>query len=352
MKEMDNVVIDGLDETYATNVDVDDVLSPSVMLVDFVIDGSGSMSCYEITMRECLEHYKNAICNSKQADEMLVSKTIFSSTIETGGYVAPEDFNTDYDAQGCTKLYDAIIDRKQRMLDYMEQLKDNGTNARACLIILSDGKDYGSKYRASDAREAILQLISKEITVAFIAFGQLFARKVKEYYDKGECINEDNFIKVVDEIFKQMLNLCSDTSFIFQNYCFTILVCFELEDEFVVYSCGDGYIIKENEDGITFEQLDDGEYPCYYIYNYIEDKTSLTEYTDGVTFKVKRFSKEEYLNIGVATDGLRYYENLFDVEKNNFLKFLHEGKEGQIEKLINRNNNRNGMFHDDISICF
>ena len=172
MKEMDNVVIDGLDETYATNVDVDDVLSPSVMLVDFVIDGSGSMSCYEITMRECLEHYKNAICNSKQADEMLVSKTIFSSTIETGGYVAPEDFNTDYDAQGCTKLYDAIIDRKQRMLDYMEQLKDNGTNARACLIILSDGKDYGSKYRASDAREAILQLISKEITVAFIAFGQ------------------------------------------------------------------------------------------------------------------------------------------------------------------------------------
>ena len=172
MKEMNNVVIDGLDETYAANIDVEDVMSPSVMLIDFAIDGSSSMYSYEKTMQDCLEHYKNAICNSKQADEMLVSKTIFSSTIETGGYVAPEDFNTDYEAHGCTKLYDTIIDRKQRMLDYMEQLKDNGTNARACLVILTDGEDYGSTYHASDARNAIQQLISKEITVAFIAFGQ------------------------------------------------------------------------------------------------------------------------------------------------------------------------------------
>ena len=54
----------------------------------------------------------------------------------------------------------------------MEQLKNNGTNARACMIILSDGLDNDSQYRASDARQAIQDLISKEITVAFIAFGQ------------------------------------------------------------------------------------------------------------------------------------------------------------------------------------
>ena len=171
-KYLDNVVVDGLDETNATNMDVDEVASPSVMLVDFAIDGSGSMDSYESVMQECLQHYKNAICNSKQADEMMVSKTIFASSIETGGYVAPEDFNSDYRAGGRTRLYDAIIDRRQRMLDYMSQLKSNGTNARACMIILSDGYDYGSTYRASDARNAILDLISKEITVAFIAFGQ------------------------------------------------------------------------------------------------------------------------------------------------------------------------------------
>ena len=69
-------------------------------MVDFTIDGSGSMDIYEAVMQECLQYYKNAICNSKQADEMMVSKTIFASSIETGGYVAPEDFNSDYRAGG------------------------------------------------------------------------------------------------------------------------------------------------------------------------------------------------------------------------------------------------------------
>lgn len=171
-ENLDNIVIDGLDETYAMNMDVDDVMSPSVFLADFLIDGSGSMSSYEDVMRDCLEHYKEAIANSKQADEMMVSKTIFESEITTGGYVAPADFNTDYSAGGRTRLYDAIIDRRQRMLDYMDQLKNNGTNVRSCLIILTDGHDYGSQCRASDARQAVQDLISKEITVAFIAFGQ------------------------------------------------------------------------------------------------------------------------------------------------------------------------------------
>lgn len=169
---LDNIVVDGLDETYATNMDVEDVASPSVMLVDFAIDGSGSMYRYERVMQECLEHYKQAIRNSKQADEMLVSKTVFASTIETGGYVAPDDFNTDYSADGYTKLYDTIIDRRQRLLNYMEQLKDNGTNARACMVILTDGQDVGSHYDASDARKAIQDLIDREVIVAFIAFGQ------------------------------------------------------------------------------------------------------------------------------------------------------------------------------------
>ena len=183
-------------------------------------------------------------------------------------------------------------------------------------------------------------------------FGQLFARKAKEYFDKGESVCEENFIEVINSIFEKMLELCNDISFIFQNYCFTILVCFETEDEFVVYSCGDGYIIKENDEGVSFDRLDDGEYPCYYIYNFITDKSTLIEYKDGVNFKVTRFAKTDYFNVGVASDGLRYAENLLDVERAKLMKFLHEGKGPQIEVLINRNNRKNEMFHDDISICF
>ena len=65
-----------------------------------------------------------------------------------------------------------MIDRRQRMYDYMEQLKNNGTNVRACMVILSDGDDNASNNRKSVARAAIQDLISKEITVAFIAFGK------------------------------------------------------------------------------------------------------------------------------------------------------------------------------------
>ena len=214
---MDNITIDGLDETYATNMDVDDVVSPSVMLVDFLIDGSGSMDPYERAMCECLEHYKEAISNSKQSDEMLVSKTVFESTIETGGYVAPEDFNTDYSAGGCTRLYDAIIDRRQRMLDYMDQLKNNGTNARACLIILSDGEDYGSQYRASDARQAIQDLISKEITVAFIAFGQgafgvADSIGVKKNNVKEVSNDESELRRVIDLVSKSAISASKKAS--------------------------------------------------------------------------------------------------------------------------------------------
>lgn len=214
---LDNIIIDGLDETYATNMDVEEVEAPSVMLVDFLIDGSGSMDPYEIAMRECLEHYREAIVNSKQADEMMVSKTVFESRIETGGYVAPEDFNTDYTAGGCTRLYDAIIDRRQRMLDYMDQLKNNGTNARACMVILSDGADNVSQYRASDARKAIQDLISKEITAAFIAFGQdafgiADSIGVKKNNVKEVSNDESELRRVIDLVSKSAISASKKAS--------------------------------------------------------------------------------------------------------------------------------------------
>ena len=82
------------------------------------------------------------------------------------------------------------------------------------------------------------------------------------------------------------------------------------------------------------------------------DKSALTAYQEGVNFKVFRFSKSNYANVGVATDGLRFSENLFAAEWNKLLKFLQEGKGSRIEKLVNRNNLQTGLFHDDISICF
>ena len=148
---------------------------------------------------------------------MLVSKTVFNSTIKTGGYVAPEDFNTDYSAYGRTKLYDTIIDRRQRLLNYMEQLKNNGTNARACMVILTDGEDVGSWYRASDARQAIQDLISKEITVAFIAFGQdafgvADSLGIRKQNVKQVSNDESELRKVIDLVSKSAISASKKAS--------------------------------------------------------------------------------------------------------------------------------------------
>lgn len=169
--DFDGITIDGLDEAMEANLDVDELESANTTVIDFIIDGSGSMSDVELSMRDCLEHYKNAISNSKQADEMVVSKTVFNSYVDNGGYVKPEDFDPSYYTSGRTKLYDAIIGRHQMLVDYMNQINDAGGTPRGVLVILSDGWDNYSNFSVSDARQAIADLKKREITVAFITFG-------------------------------------------------------------------------------------------------------------------------------------------------------------------------------------
>lgn len=175
-------------------------------------------------------------------------------------------------------------------------------------------------------------------------------QELTEHLNKGE-IPEEAFLGIVNVVFERMLSICSETTFIFENYCFTILACLEYENEFVVYSCGDGFIIKEDLEGITFDKLDDGEYPAYYVYNWV-DPSSLKDYKEGVKFKVARYSKANYINVGVASDGLRFFDDLYDPEKYKFWNNLSIGKGPQIEMLITKNNRNYSTFKDDISICF
>lgn len=179
--------------------------------------------------------------------------------------------------------------------------------------------------------------------VGVALFGQLLSKKCDE-------LTLDNFENYVREIFMSLVSICpGDDEFRTNNLSFTILACFETEDEFVVLSCGDGYIITQKGDVISYLQLDDGEYPKYYVYNYILDKSSLNEYQSGVEFSEYHFDKLVYDNVGVATDGLRFKENLDNLDNTRFSTFLYERKNGKMAMLINRNSS---VFKDDISICF
>ena len=166
----------GVNETYANNAPIEDLESERQTLIGFYVDESGSMSSYEDTMRDCLKKFQKTIKNSKESDEMLISKTTFASTVNPGGYQLIDDMNVDYDAYGSTKLYDCIVDGQKRLVDgngggYMEKLQANGIKTKAVVAIFSDGQDVSSQCSLNDARRAIEFLHKKEIVVAFVAFG-------------------------------------------------------------------------------------------------------------------------------------------------------------------------------------
>lgn len=153
-------------------------------------------------------------------------------------------------------------------------------------------------------------------------------------------------IKDIDNTFEILTSIIGTAPSEIRDYmCFTILYIVEDEEEFKVYVCGDGYIIKQTIDNeIEYQEIDNGKYPIYYSYNYTP-KESLGLYKDGVIFQEFKFSKQEYSSIGVTTDGIRY---IFGAEfEEEFTKLILNRKINAIKRLINREHKH---FKDDITI--
>lgn len=174
----------------------------------------------------------------------------------------------------------------------------------------------------------------------------LFAQLLAEY---SELITVESFKEVVNGIFSILTNIQNTDSFNLANLQFTIVACLETEDEFVVMSCGDGYILTTDGIKVTPIILEENVDPSYYICNYVIDKSILVRNRDGVDFTIAHFSKKEYANVGVATDGFRFVEQLSGSERELFFQYLLEGRKGKVAQVINRNQ---GVFKDDIAICF
>ncbi|MDR1032654.1 MAG: protein phosphatase 2C domain-containing protein [Candidatus Nomurabacteria bacterium] len=180
-----------------------------------------------------------------------------------------------------------------------------------------------------------------EVGVAL--FGQMIQRV--------EGLNRYNFVKSVNQIFAHLTKALfrDDNQLILQNLSFTILAVFETDDAWVVLVCGDGYILVQQDNELVALELSDGEYPRYFVYNWV-DASVLLDYQDGVSFETYEFPKAEYDGVGVATDGYRFVENIPDVvDRANFARRLIEHRSGKVEQLINKHQ---AVFGDDISIVF
>ncbi len=114
---------------------------------------------------------------------------------------------------------------------------------------------------------------------------------------------EENVEKVFSKIIAVLSDTCDSSinTFIENNMLFTIIACFELEDCFIVKYIGDGYIVAINaNDMVSYIRLNYGKMPPYFAYNKIKTE----KYKNKIEFKTLEFLKEDFKNIGVASDGL------------------------------------------------
>ncbi len=170
--EENGIEIDGLDEIEVENTAVDDLESESVNLIFLGIDESGSMGRYISDMQSCLAEFKDALTDSKEADEILVARADFSDFINIGGYKKISEFDTKFVANGCTAMFDTIVEGSEKLKEYRKFLKNQGmTRVKAVFAIFSDGEDNVSSHSYSEAKQAVDFLNSEEITTAFISFG-------------------------------------------------------------------------------------------------------------------------------------------------------------------------------------
>lgn len=180
MNEFENGIdIDGLDDIEIENTSVEEIDSENINLIFLGIDQSGSMSSFSNDMKHSLNEFKDALTNSKEADEILVARANFEDSIDIGGYKKIDEFDTAFRAGGCTAMYDAITEGTEKLKEYRQYLKDQGVRVKAVFAIFSDGLDNSSCSGFSDAKRSIEFLNNEEITTAFISFGREATNEAK-----------------------------------------------------------------------------------------------------------------------------------------------------------------------------
>lgn len=166
----DNKIV-GLDEIELENTTIDEIDSEEVHLIFVGLDISGSMVQWINDMKKSLGEFKGALIASKEESKILVARASFNDVINIGGYKKISEFDVSYTADSGTALYDVIIEGKDKLIQYMDHLHNQGMRVKAVFAIFSDGEDTSSRAAINAAKTAVDQLNAKEITTAFISFG-------------------------------------------------------------------------------------------------------------------------------------------------------------------------------------
>ena len=173
-------ILDGLEEIEMENTSVDEIDSENINLIFLGIDQSGSMDAFRSDMKHSLAEFRDALKDSREAEEILVARADFEDKITVGGYKKIGEFDTSFSAGGCTAMYDAVTEGTRRLREYRQYLKDQVVRVKAVFAVFSDGLDNASMSSFGEAKKCVDFLNDEEITTAFISFGGEAAKEAKD----------------------------------------------------------------------------------------------------------------------------------------------------------------------------
>jgi len=161
----------------AQGTTVDDLAGDEATLYVRVIDRTGSMQRFQQVVIEAGNEQIDALKGSKASDSILMSTWVFNerSTL-LHSYVALDNAvkldKNNYDPDGMTALYDAVLDATTSAVAYAQTLRDAGIRVKVVIVIVSDGEDNSSRNTVAKVKTVVTDLLKQEIyTVAFVAFG-------------------------------------------------------------------------------------------------------------------------------------------------------------------------------------
>jgi hypothetical protein len=157
-------------------VDPDAFQASEVTLVSMLVDDSGSIEYAGNTPNVIagVNGILDALLGSKAAGTILVHTRLLNGRIVCP-FVALQDApklgRTNYTADGCTPLYDAIVEFGGTVAKKTREFLDNGVVVRSISVVVTDGKDEGSKRNTvADARKVVDSLLASE-TAVFCGMG-------------------------------------------------------------------------------------------------------------------------------------------------------------------------------------
>ncbi len=179
------ILVENLDTNTtlgAQGVPADSLAEDRVTLFVPLVDATGSRAHEADLMRQEYNKMLDALSESKARDTILVSSWLFGTTPTLlHGFVGLSDAvrldSHNYDPDGMTAMYDAVLDVLTSTTAYAKTLMDQGYRVRIVIVVLTDGEDNCSRPGADNKVAQVVRdlLITEVYTLALVAFGRGFA---------------------------------------------------------------------------------------------------------------------------------------------------------------------------------